>query len=200
MVLEVLVKLYNQDTHRWMESEELMNLVHINDLNYLLGIVVYLERKGSVNLQQFSGGTFLIKLTALGFQTLQNAISDAALVMSSAYRILFVLENRLRQLIQSTMRSKYGSDWWNNHISDGIKRKVDDMRRDELVLGWQVSASNNNSEYLHFDHLEKVITTNWKGVFEPLFQDQQKIALRLKELFIISTLEIAISLFCSFYC
>ena len=56
------------------------------------------------------------------------------------------------------------------------------MRKDELLIGWQISESNNNLQYLHFDHLEKIITTNWTGVFEPVFQNQQKIFLRLKEL------------------
>lgn len=181
-ILEVLVKLYNQDIHGWMSSEELMNLVHISDPIYLLGVVAYLERNGSVYLDKFSGGTFLIRLSALGFQSFQDVTSEDALVMSSAYRILFHLENRLRQFIESRMRSKYGSDWWNIHVSEGIKRKVDDMRKDELVLGWKVSANIGNSEYLQFDHLEKIITTNWKDVFEPVFQDQYKIAFRLKEL------------------
>ena len=181
-VLEALVKLYNQDTHQWMESETLMSLIHFDNLYYLLGVVVYLERKGFASLQQFSGGTFLIRLTALGFQTLQDVTSDAAFVMSSSYRILFNLENRLRHFIELKMRSRYGSDWWNGHVSDGIRRKVDDMRKDELLIGWQISESNNNLQYLHFDHLEKIITTNWTGVFEPVFQNQQKIFLRLKEL------------------
>ena len=178
------MKLYNQDTHQWTESEELMNLVRINDLYYMLGIVVYLERKGFVGLQQFSGGIFFVKLTALGFQTLQDVTNDAAIVMGSAYRILFSLENRLRLFNESKMRSKYGSDWWNSYVSDGIRRKVDEMRKDELLLGWQVCKPSNNSEYLHFDHLEKVITTNWTA-FEPVFQDQKRIALKLKELEVI---------------
>ena len=103
-VLEALVKLYNQDTHQWMESETLMSLIHFDNLYYLLGVVVYLERKGFASLQQFSGGTFLIRLTALGFQTLQDVTSDAAFVMSSSYRILFNLENRLRHFIELKMR------------------------------------------------------------------------------------------------
>jgi hypothetical protein len=82
----------------------------------------------------------------------------------------------LTLIVGSLRKSRFGSDWWNN-VSEGVRKKVDEMKKDELVLGWRVSDTNSNSEYLHFDHLEKIIMTNWKGVFEQAFQDQQKIAL-----------------------
>jgi hypothetical protein len=43
-------------------------------------------------------------------------------------------------------------------------------------------AVNSNTEYLLFDHLQKIIMTNWIDVFQPLFGEQGEISLRLKEL------------------
>ena len=44
-------------------------------------------------------------------------------VMSNAYKILFMVENRLRRFIELELRSKYGSDWWNKCVSDKVKEK-----------------------------------------------------------------------------
>jgi hypothetical protein len=181
MILETLLQLYNQDIHLWMNSEELMKSVGNNDLRYVLGVVVYLEQKGFVRLQKDIGGSFDIILDAPGFQSLQDITEDNAAVMGNAYKILFIVENRLRRFIELKMRSKYGPDWWNEYVSDKIKKKVDEMRQAELDLGWRISQTTGNAEYLLFDHLEKLITVNWKN-FESVFQDQPKIALRLREL------------------
>lgn len=158
-----------------------MKRIGNNDLRCLLGVVVYLDQKGFVHLQKYAGGSFHIILDALGFQSLQDVTEDNAAVMSNAYKILFVVENRLRRFIELELRSKYGSDWWNKCVSDKGKKRVDEMRQAELDLGWRISETTGNAEYLLFDHLEKLITMNWKD-FELVFQDQPKIALRLREL------------------
>ncbi len=140
MILETLRPLYNLDIHNLMCNEELAKLIGINDPNYLLAVVRYLENKELIHLEKFTRGNFYIRLSALGFQSLQDLTTDNAVVMSTAYRILFSLENRFRQFIESRMRSKNGSEWWNKCISHGIKRKVDQKRQDELSLGWKVST------------------------------------------------------------
>jgi hypothetical protein len=121
-------------------------------------------------------------LSALGFQAFQDTVTDNADIMTSAYRTLFRLENFLRQFIESQMRAKYGSDWWDKHVSAAVKAKVDEMRQHEHSMSWQVSEVNSNTEYLLFDHLQKIIMINWIDVFRPLFGEQAKIDLRLKEL------------------
>ena len=147
-----------------------------------MAVVEYLKEKGLVNLQSWSGGSFHIKITALGFQSLQDLTTDNAIVMGIAYKILFSLENRLRQFIESRMRAKHGPEWWTKHVSGNLKKNADDMRETEDSLGWHVSAANSNMEYLLFEDLGKIIIVNWKEVFEQVFHNQQRIILRLKEL------------------
>jgi len=77
---------------------------------------------------------------------------------------------------------KYGSDWWNIGVSKGLKDKADEMKKAELKVGWEVSSTKTNLEYLSFEHLQKLINNNWKDVFENVFGSQDKIALKLNEL------------------
>jgi predicted transcriptional regulator len=60
MILEALLQLYNQDTYRWMESEQLLSLIQNDNLIYLLGVAVYLENKGLVNLGILYGGISIL--------------------------------------------------------------------------------------------------------------------------------------------
>jgi hypothetical protein len=182
MILNTLLESYNRDIYEWKNGEELIKLVHINDTNYLLGTVEYLQRKGFVYLQGLVGTKFFIRLTTSGFQCLQNPTFGSEIAMRNAYIILFNLENQFRQFISLNLSSKYGPDWWNKCISEGIRKKVDQMRKDEQGLGWQVSSTTDVTDYLLFEHLEKIITTNWNEVFESFFKNQQRVIHRLREL------------------
>jgi Swt1-like HEPN len=180
-ILELLLEPYQKDTKQQMQSDELMKRINRNERYYLLGNVEYLEQKGLVKLNRFHGGRFFIRLTAKGFQSIQDVIVDNARVMSCAYETLFRIENRLRQFIESKLRSKYGSDWWEKYVSHKIKKNVQDMRQMESSLSWKVSTSEKITDYLLFEHLELIITNNW-DVFKSVFHNQKGITHRLGEL------------------
>jgi hypothetical protein len=105
--------------------------------------------------------------------------------MKNAYAMLFNIENHLRDFLELKLSTKLGSDWWNLGIPKGIRDKVDQMKRDENNIGWKVTNTRGNIEFLSFEHIQKIIANNWNDVFEPIFQDQNKIILKLTELEII---------------
>jgi len=184
-VMELLKELYDTDIYQTIDHETLMTKVKISDFRYLLGIVVYLEEKGLVVLDMVIGGAFQIRLTPAGNEALLNQTFSNALVMKNAYAILFNIENHLRDFLELKLSTKLGSDWWNLGIPKGIRDKVDQMKRDENNIGWKVTNTRGNIEFLSFEHIQKIIANNWKDVFEPIFQDQNKIILKLTELEII---------------
>jgi len=166
MILEILKEMYDKDIYQTMDDESLKSLIHIDDFRYLLGIIEYLNQKNLVVIDMVIGGAFRIRLSPTGFEALQNQIFNDALAMKNAYNILFNLENHLRQFLELKMSTKHGSDWWKFGISKGVKEKVNQMREDELKLGWKVTSTKSNIEYLSFEHLQKIITNNWNEVFE----------------------------------
>jgi hypothetical protein len=81
------------------------------------------------------------------------------------------------------MRSTYGSDWWNSgHIPLKVRDNVDKLTDEERSLSWQVSVTNNDTEYLQFGNIGSIIVNNWKECFEQFFHDQIRIASKLEEL------------------
>ena len=147
MILEALLDLYNEDIYQRMSSEDLTAKIQFSDYNYLLGIIVYLENKGLVDIEMFIGGKFFIRLSAYGFQSMQDKLTNNSQVMTNAYRILFVLENSLRQFIESKLKNKFGADWWENGVSLGVRKKVEQMKKDEFSLGWSVNVTNDYVDY-----------------------------------------------------
>jgi Swt1-like HEPN len=59
---------------------------------------------------------------------------------------------------------------------------VDKLISDESSLGWQISETNNDTEYLRFGHIGNIIFRNWNDCFEQSFHDQIKITSKLDEL------------------
>ena len=178
-ILESLLELYQINVYERISSDVLAEQIQSTDHNYLLGIVVYLEQSGLVYLDKYSGGLFYIRLTAQGFQSFQDHITDNSIVMASAYRVLFNLENYMRKFIETKLTSAYGTNWWNKGIAKSIREKVNGKRKEEIEAGWKISKRDTDMEYLLFSDLERVITNNWKEVFESYFHDQDKVTGRL---------------------
>lgn len=181
IILETLKDLYEQDTRKKTAYQQLLTKLGITDFGYLSSTVEYLERKGLVELHRVLGQQFWIRLTAAGFRSFQDQTIDMSIAMTGAYKILFRLENHLRSFVESKLRDKYGSYWWDKAISQGIRKKVDQMKADETSMAWTVAIAKSNTEYLLFEHLNGIIMNNWKDVFEPVFKDQHKILLPLRE-------------------
>jgi hypothetical protein len=125
IILETLKDLYKQDTRKSMIYQELSTKLGITDFGYISSTVEYLKRKGLVELNRASGQQFWIRLTAAGFRSFQDQTIDMSIAMTSAHKILFRLENHLRSFVESKLRDKYGSYWWDKAISQGMRKKVD---------------------------------------------------------------------------
>lgn len=177
-ILQTLAELYQANTDQTMSSNVLSEKIQLSDWTYLLGTVVYLERKGLVKLDMFQG-LFYIRLTSDGLESMQKPLQDNSTLMLHAYRLLFHLENFMRKFIESQLIAKYKNDWWDKGITKAMRDNIDNKRKIELEAGWKVSETNSGMEYLDFTDLEKVIKNNWKECFESYFHDQGKITHRL---------------------
>ena len=187
MIMQILEEMYDKDTHALMPHNELSKAVGIENFDELYAQMKYLESKGYVNLLVSLGKHFRAKLLADGKLTLSGHEPQNYQSMVNAYRNLFIVENRLRKFIEVELTKHYGADWWNKGISHVLRSKADKRKFDEQEYGWQVSNAESNLEYLSFPDLNKIIINQW-SVFKPVFKEQSKIELRLKELEIIRNL------------
>jgi Swt1-like HEPN len=181
-ILDVLLPFYQDDVHNWITNDELAKQTQMIDLLYLLATVEYMHQSGLVDLDVLNGGAFYVRISAGGVISLQNNITDNMIAMANAYKILFNLENHLRQYIELRMRNNLGPECWNNGVSDNVRQKAAERKLKESNMGWKVSVTKGDSEYLLFEDLSKIMVVNWERVFKQDLHDQEKIKFRLKEL------------------
>ena len=94
-ILEILSELYQKDVYSRIDNDTRAAQVQSTDRYYLLGTVVYLQESDPVYLDMYQG-LFFIRLTAKGFESLQDHIPDNSIIMAIAYRTLFNLENHMK--------------------------------------------------------------------------------------------------------
>lgn len=80
--------------------------------------------------------------------------------MSEYYKLFYMLENDMRQLIDQTLTAAYGSKWWDDHAPQSAKDECKNNQQREQEAG-VTSRSENPLEYISFGQLADVIRANW---------------------------------------
>ena len=114
------------------------------------------------------------------FLPVQETIRNGSLQMQRAYRILFVLENVVRDLLVKRFEEKEGADWFEVMVSSQMKLKVTQRKEQESRNQWHTGRNAGAVFYLDFGDLSKLITTHW-SLFEDLLPSQAWVQSRLEE-------------------
>ncbi|MGB3478060.1 MAG: Swt1 family HEPN domain-containing protein [bacterium] len=90
-----------------------------------------------------------------------DGLREKAENMAKHYKILFCLENSMRNLISDILEQKHGVDWWDKCVSQKIKDDVNLLRRREIEMGI-TARSPFNIDYITFGDLKVIVDENWK--------------------------------------
>ena len=110
-----------------------------------------------------------------------DAVPDENLV---AYRLLFVIEVGLRELILETLEAKCGPFWYKERLPGEILQAYREARDYERRTKWLQLVPHHPIYYLDFPHLRIVIerSNNWEDVFRELFDRRDVFVATLNEL------------------
>ncbi|MGV7030401.1 Swt1 family HEPN domain-containing protein [Methylobacterium symbioticum] len=87
--------------------------------------------------------------------------------MSEFYKMFYVLENDIRDLVQDTLETSSGSAWWENLTPQNVKENARKNRDRESNEGL-APRSSRIIDYTTFGELGEIISANWdifSGVF-----------------------------------
>lgn len=101
--------------------------------------------------------------------------------MSSVYMILYCIENTLRQLIIDRLSERKGLAWWDNCVSQKIKKNAERIKKEEEVNKYISSRSTILINYSLLDDLGDIICTNWDD-FSDIVPDQAWVKSRMSDL------------------
>lgn len=112
--------------------------------------------------------------------SVEESIRAGANAMQRAYRILFVLENLVRTLIDERLKDKYGVNWFDAKAPAPMKRKLEDRKSIEEKNQWHAGRNKEPLYYMDFGDLAKLIVNHWTE-FEDLLPTQSWVQSRLDE-------------------
>jgi hypothetical protein len=107
------------------------------------------------------------KLVASHLEQVDGAIRNNANRMAEFYKIFYILENDIRNLVEQTLRDTFGEDWWDQSVPqfvrDNVKRIIDREIDEGLI-----ARSDREIDYTNFGELGEILKSNWNsfaGIF-----------------------------------
>lgn len=115
------------------------------------------------------------------FAPVSEFIRNSSAGMQKYYRVLFVFENVIRELIDSTFTEKdRTSEWFDQRATAQMKTKVNDRKEKEARNRWHVGRNADPIFYLDFGDLQLLIINHW-DVFKDFFPNQAWVSSRIQE-------------------
>jgi hypothetical protein len=94
-----------------------------------------------------------------------------ATAAAEAYRLFFVFEGYLRDLIVDVLSKEGQATWWDRVPAD-IQIEVAKLEETEEVKGWMALGSRDKSALMTLPQLLKIVEHNWKDAFDEVVRDR----------------------------
>ena len=108
--------------------------------------------------QEFSG--------RLGLPLLDEELVISAKRMSVVYTAICAFENYVRDFVSKKLIEVKGESWWNNSVSEKIRKKAESRKTEESNTKWHTPRGESLINYTEFGDLVSIIQQNWDH-FEP---------------------------------
>ncbi|MBU0622562.1 MAG: hypothetical protein KJ795_12025 [Gammaproteobacteria bacterium] len=109
-----------------------------------------------------------------------DAVRSGSLYMQRCYRMLFVLENVVREFVREVLEEIDKDDWFEKRASREMKRKVEDRKATEAKNQWHTGRNPHPIYYLDFGDLALLIQNHWNE-FKDLLPTQSWALSRLQD-------------------
>ena len=86
--------------------------------------------------------------------------------MATVYTGIAAFENSARTLVSSTMLEGKGDNWWEDCVSEKIRKRAEDRRSDEEKHRFHTQRGDAPINYTELPDLLNIIRANW-DLFEP---------------------------------
>ena len=109
-----------------------------------------------------------------------DAVRSGSLVMQRSYRLLFVLENLVREFVREVLEEIDKVEWFEKRASRDMKKKVEDRKSAEAKNNWHAGRNAHPIYYLDFGDLALLIQSHWEN-FKGLLPTQSWAVSRLND-------------------
>jgi hypothetical protein len=114
------------------------------------------------------------------YSALSEKTRSGSIEMSKYYRMLFALENSVRDLINDVFEENLGNEWFEKKATGEMKKRLELRKQTEAKNRWHTGRNAHPIFYLDFGDLALLITNSWE-LFKDFFPDQHWINSRMTE-------------------
>ena len=81
--------------------------------------------------------------------------------MASVYVAITSFENMVRDFIAKTLSEEKGENWWEESVSEAIRKRAESRRKEEEKIKWHRQRGDRLLNYTEMGDLNNIIQQNW---------------------------------------
>lgn len=98
---------------------------------------------------------------ALSFELFDEDVLRQARLMSTVYAAIAAFEMSVRRFIKKVLMDTHGEDWWDEGVSEKIRKFVDARRTEEEKVKWHGVRGDDLLSYTELGQLSQIMQQNW---------------------------------------
>src|SRR5450759_5159961 len=114
------------------------------------------------------------------FAPVSEQVRSGSLYMQRCFRLLFVLENVVREFVREVFEEVDKDTWFEKRANAAMKKKVEDRKAAEAKNQWHSGRNSHPIFYLDFGDLALLIQNHW-AEFKDLLPNQPWVVSRLQD-------------------
>lgn len=100
-------------------------------------------------------------VNALSIDLLDEELVNTAKNMATVYTAIAAFENMVRGFIVKVMLENKGENWWEDGVSEKIRRTAESRKREEEKIRWHTPRGESNINYTEFGDLISIMHQNF---------------------------------------
>lgn len=108
----------------------------------------------------------------LSLELLDDDLVADARRMATVYTAIAAFENSVRSLVSGTMLEGKGENWWEECVSEKIRKRAEGRREDEEKHRFHTQRGDAPINYTELPDLLNIIRANW-DLFEPFLPNPE---------------------------
>ncbi len=81
--------------------------------------------------------------------------------MAVVYTAIAAFENSVRDLIKKVLQAELGEDWWNQGVSEKVRKNAEQKMKEEERARWHQRRGSEPINYTTLKELENIIRATW---------------------------------------
>ena len=98
---------------------------------------------------------------ALSIDLLNEEHVNMAKNMATVYTAIAAFENMVREFIAKVLLENKGESWWEDCVSEKIRKMADSRKREEEKIRWHTPRGDSNINYTEFGDLISIMSQNF---------------------------------------